>query len=259
MKILLLLMLVFFSLAPIVSAGPISELYLVAWQNGGVYVFQGNSFVRSWGTSASSDLAIAVNTTVRTAGYYYSSTYGAEYTLAGSFTGTTYPVIPSLGFHDGTTDGTYNYAISWHTQTVYRFNSNWSNGTAFFTPTGSNMIGITYDPTDNTMWLLSYGRGAGNNTIEHYTMAGTRIGLFSVASNEIGGLALDHADGTLWYWDYNSSLLRQYSKSGSALSTTSISGGNYWGAEFRLSAVPEFSSLFLVAMAASVLFFCRRR
>lgn len=250
-------MFVFLGLASILSAGPISELYLVAWNNGGIKVFQGNSFVRSWATSASNELAISVSSTVRT--YAYQSGYGAEYTLSGSYTGTTYANVLSLNLHDATTDGTYIYAMNWSGNNVYRFNSDWTNPQSMFYATGSNMLGITYDPTDNTLWLVSYNRGAGNNTIEQYTMSGTRIKSFGVTGNSLGFLAMDYADGTLWYWDYSSSSLRQYSKSGTALSTTSISGGSYWGGEFRFTAVPEFSSLFLMSMAGVILFFCRKR
>ncbi len=232
------------------SAGPISELYLTAWCNGGVVVVKGSSIVRSWATSGNSELAIAVDDTVRTYGYYTAGSYGAEYTLSGTFTGTTYALAPNLGFHDGTTDGTYNYAMSWHTQTVYRFSNTWSSAQAIFQPKGGySMLGITYDPTDNTLWLLSYGYTT--NRVEHYSMAGTLLSTFNVASTAIGALAMDHADHTLWYWDYNSKMLRQYSTTGTSLQTMSISGGDYWGGEFAF-VVPEPLSGFMLLL--SILF-----
>ena len=88
---------------------PIS-LYYLTHANGTNQVVQGASVINSWAAAGGVDAAIAVSSTsVRTLPHP-GPFLGSEYTLAGAFTGTTYPApIPFRSFLDGTTDGTFNY------------------------------------------------------------------------------------------------------------------------------------------------------
>jgi hypothetical protein len=64
-------------------------------------------------------------------------TTGYQYTLNGTFTGTTYPVtnaaVQNAVFYDGASDGANNYAVDALTGTVYKFNGNWGNPQVLFT------------------------------------------------------------------------------------------------------------------------------
>ena len=101
-----------------------------------------DSVVNSFATSLCCELPIAVDATVRTLGYTnFNTSNGQEYSLDGMPTGTTYGKY--FGFaYDGTTDAN---------PVVLGFASR-------------GEIGITYDPTDNTLWTSCYSCGAG---VEH--------------------------------------------------------------------------------------------
>ena len=248
-----LIMLFLFILVTIsfnLNAGPVSEYYVVDWHHEGLKVIQGNSVIRSWTNAGTDELAIVVDGVVRTFPYYNSDRYGAEYDLYGNSSGTIYPNDGSseIGLHDGTTDGTYYYAFGWYTQKVYRFDNDWSNPQEMFSSTSGEMLGITYDPSDNTLWLSGYK----NSKIAHYEMDGTLLGTFLIADSRTGALALDHADQTLWYYAHDSREFHQYSRTGTLLGRMSTSGiGNgFWGGEFDYgltSNIPEpYTCLFLL-------------
>jgi hypothetical protein len=78
---------------------------------------------------------------------------------------------------DGTTDGTYNYGVSWENGTVYRFDRNWADPSFMFS-TGSGG-GLAYDAVDNTLWT-SCDRCDGVN---HYSMTGALLG--SIATPQV--------------------------------------------------------------------------
>jgi len=232
-------------------AGPISEYYMTWGDNDLAVVVQGNSVVRSWIMSSYGQSPIAVlNGFVRTDGYT-SGTHGDEYTTLGVPTGNSYAHPAAiLAFYDGTTDGHFNYGVDWGNGGVYRMNLDWSNAVQLF-PTVTQSLGITYDPTNDSLWVSDWT----DNTIRDYTMSGTVLSSFTSAVGKMTGLALDHADNTLWFGtqvDISSTTrtLYQYSKSGGLLSTAGYAGltnVNYLGGEFAF--VPE-PGAFVVATAA---------
>lgn len=119
--------------------------------------------VNSWTAAvASRSYPIAVSGDIRTTGYASGET-GALYNLSGVYQGTNYslPSTPDT-FSDGTTDGTYNYAVSWYNGDVYRFSRTWTNPTRLFTA-GKAEGGITYDSSNNSLWL-SADRAWGSRT-----------------------------------------------------------------------------------------------
>ena len=241
-------------------AGPVSEYYVVDWYQEGLKVIQGNSVIRSWTNAGTDELAIVVDGLVRTFPYNTAGKYGAEYDLNGNPSGTTYSNDgrSGWGLHDGTTDGTYYYAFGWYTQKVYRFNTDWSNPQEMFASTAGEMLGITYDPSDNTLWLSGYR----NAKIAHYKMDGTLLETFSIADSRTGALALDHADQTLWYYAYDSKELHQYSRSGALLEKMSATGlgSDFWGGEFDYSLtsnIPEPYSCLLLLLGM-VAFFVKK-
>src|SRR5438270_407084 len=154
------------------AAGPVSKLYLTAGDQQMIWVVQGTSVVNSW-----------------------TEHFQHEYTLAGAFTGNTYPypLGPGTNLYDGTTDTTSNYGVDYNTGNVYSFSSSWTNSTYLFS-TVAGSLGITYDATDNTLWLANFN----GNTVEHRSLFGTLISSFIVPFTAISCLALDPADNTLW-------------------------------------------------------------
>jgi len=193
--------------------------------------------LNTW-TGVGFDYPIAVDSTIRTTGGVEGSA-GGEYDLAGNFLGSTY-TRGADGFSatiDGTTDGTYNYTASHTTGDVIRFDSAWSNPVILFN-TGriGDTGGITYDPTDDTLWITGFG----TDVVEHYAMDGTWLSSFAtgLGSGPIGVLALDHADGTLWLnlQGGNQHTFHQFSKAGVFLSSetyVTLSGHNILGGEFQ--------------------------
>ncbi len=208
--------------------------------------------VNSWTAAvASRSYPIAVSGDIRTTGYASGET-GALYNLSGVYQGTNYslPSTPDT-FSDGTTDGTYNYAVSWYNGDVYRFSRTWTNPTRLFTA-GKAEGGITYDSSNNSLWL-SADRASG---ISDWTLAGTLLTSFNTPQDGIQDwdLALDPADGTLWIGTESTTSLYHYAKNGSYLGMETVSGLNkasfFFSGEFNLAPTPEPSTLALLGVGA---------
>jgi hypothetical protein len=129
---------------------------------------------------------------------------------------------------DGATDGTYNYTVESFVSSgdVYRFNSDWSGGEALFTVTGTDIVGITYDSMNGTLWISD------RNNIYEYSLAGDLLGQFAHTGGR-GSLAYEPTTDTLWYVSNGNVDLFQYSKAGDLLDTLDPGlSANAWGAEF---------------------------
>jgi hypothetical protein len=249
------------------SAGMVSDYYLTSYSpdsriyvvNNGVVV---NSAAMAYGTG---EMAIAVDNDVRTMGIVTGDA-GGQYTLGLTPTGTPY-ANPGTGLlpnqtDDGTTDGTSNYSINYATGDVLRFNRDWTGPSVLFNlVTHNDWIGITYDPTNNSLWVAEYGVGS---TVANYTLGGTLLTSFTTGVTQGNlALALDHADNTLWLTGPQfSGTFLQFSKAGILLDTVtvpSLGGLNITGGEFALRSVPEPSSLALAGLGGLALFVGRKR
>ena len=125
------------------AQGPVSKLYVTAGDQATNWILQGTtatSFAQQ--APGTDEYAIAVNSTVRTLGNgNYDTGIGAEYTLAGVYTGTNYAYPTSgVAFYDGTTDGTYNYSVDYSGGGVYRTNADWTNAVLLFTLVASQEV-----------------------------------------------------------------------------------------------------------------------
>src|SRR5215207_4584606 len=233
-----------------IAAGPTSAYYLTAGDqfltpgNPGMnWVVQGSSVINSWvqhHPELDGEYAIAVSNTVRTLGNgtFNHHHAGSEYTLAGVYTGTDflYPSVgPNVAFYDGATNGSANFSVDYIGGGVYRFNSDWTNPVLLFNAP-VNYLGITYDSTNNSLWL-SYFNGL---VVENRSLSGSLLASFPTPSG-MAALALDPADNTLWM-DTPSTrgTFYQYSKAGVLLGTVTFStltNQEILGGEFAV--VPE--------------------
>lgn len=303
--------------APDAFAGPIGLLYTTYTDtqsgNSPVYrILQGTSVVGGWEQSGpqptTQQTALAVNGAIVGVTGVCSGVcpqpYAATYTLAGGYLGSdyldTFPIVDGLDstfvtfpevegisttldyLYDGTTDGTDNFAVGAQTGTVYRFDSGWQNGEELFSlpdPTLHLWLGITYDPSDNSLWLSSHL----TETVLHTAMNGDVLGSFTMSYdyNLAQGLAFDPADQSLWVarfctnpsgvcggTNYLGNRLEQYSRTGEFMGSViynDLAGyGSIIGMEFDMasaSAVPEPSTLMLfgAGLLAATVHKTRRR
>ena len=194
--------------------GPKSQYFLGA--NTKIIRAQGENYI-SAPTLESGQYPLAVNGSIRIV-YSEGGEIGHEYTLDLVPTGKMYTnsAPPPDDLWDATTDGCFIYAVNVDTGEVVRFKLNWKGYEVMFDLGDAfDYLGITYDPTDQTLWVARY---SGGTTIEHYTMKGNFISSFDVGHDHISALALDHRDGTLWFGDGDDrGVFRQYSKDGTML------------------------------------------
>lgn len=240
------------------GVGILSELYLTAGDQGNIWVVQGTGVNRSWVMATGNrEYPIAVADEVRTLGGM-DIEMGAEYTLAGVDTGTRYNFPAGISSAwDGTTDLSSNYFMDFGTGTVYQTGLDWSSPTPLFTVGGGSYLGITYDFSDDTLWVSGWSQGI----VEHRTLGGALLGSFATPFNSISCLALDDASGTLWMGTQTQQgTFFQYSKAGASMGSVFIEDlvtQNTLGGEFR-AVVPEPATLFVVG-AGLLALACRRR
>jgi PEP-CTERM motif len=232
---------------------PTSKLYITGnTPNGGgeqILVVQGQSTIISADTAYSqNEWPIAIYGDVRTAGSS-SSNDGGFYDLSVSASPYVHYQLPSfmVAVYDSTSDGTHNYMVDFASGIVYQTDRTYgSAGILFQIEDGNLWSGITYDPANQSLWLVAHE----SNVMANYSLNGKLLSSFSVQTSTNGPLAFDPADQTLWLINYGTKNLEQYSTSGQFLG---IDPG-YWGigAEFNLETIglsptPEPGTLILFA------------
>lgn len=169
-------------------------------------VIDHHGHARSWepvGGPCGYASAMAIVHTIRTLPARPGET-GAEYTLRGVPTGTTYayPDTLVMDLPEGTTDGRFNYAGGYFDGTVYRFTRAWTDPQPLFT-TGLYLGGLAFDPTTRTLWVLDARADfeGGLGEVRQYTLDGTLVSSFFVrggATPQPFGLAYDARHRELW-------------------------------------------------------------
>jgi hypothetical protein len=250
------------------QTGPLDALYLTAGDQSTNIIIQGTSMTTfsqaGLGNGTGNEYAIAVGSTVRTLSNGNAPSgfgTGAEYTLGGTFTGTTYAYPGPGSFYDGTRDANLNYSADFRSGNIYSFNTDWSNPTLLFNSGITQSLGITYDSKDNSLWVASFL----SNSVSEFSMSGTLLTSFAVTGPGVGFVAYDAGDGSLWFGSRNTATLFQYDTSGNLLQSATyapLASFNVLGGEFALQAVPEPSSMALAgigALGAGIFALVRRR
>jgi hypothetical protein len=253
-RILVVAAVLAFAVATSTLAGPTGQYVLTAGDQQTDWVVQGTGAAATWATTTV-EYPVAVLSTIRTTGPSPGSV-GGEYSLVGVPTGTTFTNgLTSGDIYDGTTDGTYLYAVNYGDGNVMRFDLTWSNPQVLFSAGGgTDVLGITYDPTNNSLWVSGWNTG----TITDYSLTGTVLSSFTVPYTEISCLAFDYSDDTLWFGSQNTQgTFYQYSRTGTSLgsqSYASLTTQNTLGGEFPLSAArgPGIPLLGVLGLAALI-------
>ncbi len=172
---------------------------------------------------------IAVRDTIWIGDYNGNSADAFEYDLAGVGTGNRAP-YSAVRAVDGGVNGDVNYQLGnafSSSATVYVSDADWQNETALFSVSGSDLVGITFDPVNGSIWISD------DNTVYEYDTTGNLLGKFGHSSGR-GCIAYELSSDTIWYVTNGSDRITQYSKTGAVLTTLSVSGlnSNNWGAEF---------------------------
>ena len=220
--------------------GPTSEYYLTAGQQGAAAVVQASDVKRTWvehHPDTPGQYAVAVLNTVRIMGAFLDRIYtiGSEYNLQGVYTGYDFPfVVQGAGFWDGASDGTHNYSVDYNNGGVYRFDTFWGYPAKIFS-TSQHYLGITFDQSNNTLWISNWDTGV----VEHRSINGQVLSTFPSALVKPTCLALDPADGTLWMGSQNNlGTFYQFAQDGTLKGTRiypQLSNLNTLGGEFRVN------------------------
>ncbi len=186
---LFLIVLVVVALAGVAQAGagPTSPLYLTTGSSN-ILVVQGNSITSFPEAYASpNEFPIAVYGDVRTVGAHLGWA-GGQYTLGGTPTGTSYALPPGItSTYDSTTDGSHNYLVEWFSGTVFQNALDFTNPVIIFNIGATNPEGVSYDATNNSLWISDYSEYA----VADYSLSGTLLTSFNTGHYENAALAFD--------------------------------------------------------------------
>ncbi len=201
---------------------------------GSIYVYVDGSRDRAWSQLSHAEGAlVVVEDHVRTTAHAPLSGPGREYTLDGTATGVTFQA--AIDVYDAGTDGEHIYAWRWSNAQLVRYTLEWTDPEVVFSlplsPYSQAYMGITFDPGTESVWLSSWYT-ASFSRLDNYSMSGELLGSIDLDGGHGAGLALDHADGTLWFYDWSDGRYEQYATDGEFLGTMEGMTRIY-GAEFK--------------------------
>ncbi len=238
--------------------GPIGTYYGTQFSdasgNTSLIAIQGSSYVANVAAFTMQEGPIAVfpdSGAIRTTGYQLGDSGGQYFSspsLNVSWDGTTYKntFAPSGFTYDGTTDGTRNYTVDYISGDVITTDTSWGGApTTLFNVGVHYMLGITYDFSNNSLWMQNYSTGQ----ILDFSLTGNLLASFFVQSSANGyaALAMD-VDHTLWYENYGTGVLQHYATDGTYLGSADYSADGMayvLGAEIAppINGVPEPSTV----------------
>jgi len=213
------------------AAAPTDTLYVTDGDAARLAIVTGGTTTANPVTTHVRGYPLAVRrNSVWIAGYGTTDPYAYEYNAKGVATGNKAVYTQVLGV-DGASNGTTNYILGNSAfspnATVYSANADWTNQVPMFAVAGTDLVGITYDTVNGSLWVSD------TNNIYEYSLAGALLNQFAHAGFR-GCLAYEQSSDTLWYIRNGSDIIDQYDKTGVWLASTTITGllSNNWGAEF---------------------------
>lgn len=196
----------------------------------------------------------------------YGMSPGSRYDLNLNSLGQSYApwqLTPFNSLNDGTTDGFFNYSVEGN-GIIVRTDRDWQNPVRMNVP-GLNgfwgMTGITWDFNTNSLWMSGFYSGGGYALV-NTTKSGSVLQHYSVP-HWYRGLAMD-VDGTLW-GSTHLGHLHHMTTGGAYLGVVGVLGwgnsstGAPSGIEIEVAAVPEPTSVAMLAVGAMGLLVRRRR
>jgi hypothetical protein len=242
--------------------GPIGTYYLTDYINltnfgSSLDAIRGNTYVQNPSIFQQQEGPIAVFNNLgvlRTAGYQYTNS-GGEYAPVPSLTvSPTGPIYTNTWqndlYYDSTTNGTSNFLVGLLNGNVLATSTTFGGTpTILFNTHETEDLGITYDATNNSLWIQNNQTGR----ITDYTLTGQVITSFAATpgTNGATALAMD-VDHTLWYDLYGAGTIEHYSTTGTFLGSAHYAGLGYaFGGEIAGQQVtPEPASLTLLGLGA---------
>lgn len=192
-----------------------------------------------------------------------SSVGGAAYDLNGVPTGATFAGHDTPGIDqllDGTTDGSFNYAVQCCVQGglnyVWRASTSWQGFERLFVLPDSG-FGIAFDTARNSLYVSSYSE------LWEFSLTGALLNTYTVSSRYTG-LSYDEDTDTFYAYNRTVSALDHLSPTGAVLDSFGQGhfGGLIFGGEMAMNGVaqvPEPATLGLTSAAAALLLLLRRR
>jgi hypothetical protein len=250
------------------QVGPIGTYYLTDYSNringaSTLDAIQGNSIVLNPSISQYQEGAIAVfpaQNVLRTFGAFNGDVggeYGPVPSLTVSPTGPTYTNNDGVhSWNDSTTNGSVNFLVDQDVPYggVYTVSTTFGGTPQLLFATGDDEDeGITYDATNNSLWIQDLATGV----ITDYSLTGTVLTSFATIGgvNNTGDLATALAmdvDHTLWFDNYGTGTIDHYSTTGTYLGSATYAGLGYaLGGEIGAAATPEPASLTLFGLGAA--------
>ena len=225
------------------GGGPQSRYFVASGQDQKVVRLQGRDYIEEVNAAGLDEYALYALGRINTAGHVMGSG-GARYKQGLQHDGTNYTNEVSPAIYDATTDGCYLYTVRFGTGEVVRANLDWTNPeTLFSLDPAQDYIGITYDPSNHSLWVSMWDE----QFIGNYDMQGNEIDSFTPGDAAITCLALDHATGLLWMGSqHDKGVFKGYTKVG-GLAGSYDYGFNYntLGGEFDLGAPAKVKNLII--------------
>ena len=150
-------------------------------------------------------------------------------------------------FYDATTNGSHIFAWDYEFSAAFRFDLDWTNPVELFDlPGQADFMGITYDPSNDSLWISGWDL----QTIRNYSQDGTLLSSFTPNHNLTSALALDPTDETLWFSAFGTGKFHNYSRTGTLLGDADAPG-DLFGGEIVVSVPEPHSALTMAAVLLS--------
>ena len=171
-----------------------SRYFLTSGGHRKIIRMKGETYIEADNQTGAPEHPLYIMGKIRTASMLYAGP-GARYGQGLSPDGKTYTNYVADQIWDATSDGCKVYTVNFDTGDVIRADLDWSNPEILFTLDPAHQyLGITYDPSDHSLWVSEWD----GDVIRNLDMEGNHLGSFTAHRTHLTCLGLDHATGLLW-------------------------------------------------------------